>query len=102
MKNIIEESGKFITIIGSTKYEKEMKRLATELINKGNFVHYPQKMENVDIDKMLDAFKMCINASDCVVWYIKDNYIGNHTLMDLEHVIKRQLPIHIYNESHII
>lgn len=99
MENI---SGKFVTVIGSTKYEKEMKELAIDLINKGNFVHYPQKMDNVDISKILDTYKICINASDCVVLYIKDNYIGDHTLIDLEHAIKRQKPIHIYNESHII
>lgn len=89
---------KICTIIGSTRYETGMRRLSVHLNLAGYACFYPTNIvdyvvlgseERLQKGEMqcIKNFRNMIDVSDFVVLYNENDYIGEHTKMNLKYAI---------------
>lgn len=103
-----------VTIIGSTRYEDEMRKIALQLQAMGIATYYPESfigridnvfgipitnnkypktIEECIIKNLSTSFKTMISKSDYVFVYNKDQYIGDHTKEDIHNTIISKKPL---------
>lgn len=82
-----------ITICGSKKFANHIYELQSTLRELGNTVYAP--MFNVDrpIDELVQVHRYKILASDCIIVYNLNGYIGEHTKDEIKFADKFHKPI---------
>lgn len=89
-----QKNHKIWTILGSTKYRKEIKQFAWELTIQGCLVHFAPfaKEENKDLEDYRDILESIhfqkIRNADLVFVYNKEKYIGKSTRAEIDYATK--------------
>lgn len=92
---------KIITLCGSTKYKKEYENIAKELELQNNIVLRTSVFSHADninlsedqINNCLERFQKMIYMSDEVHVVVVNNYIGQHTSIDIKIAEKFNKPV---------
>lgn len=93
-----------ITILGSTKFRKEIYIFAWQQTLKGKLVLFApfSKEELPEVEVIRDLLESIhfqkIRLADSIYVYNKNGYIGNSTKMEIEYAIKLNKPI-VYREK---
>lgn len=82
-----------ITICGSKKFANNIYQFADVMRSLGNTVYTPMFNTNLSVDELVQIHKYKIVASDLIIVYNLDGYIGNHTRDEINFCKRINKPI---------